>query len=343
MKLLVVTQALDLDEPVLSTYHDWVAALAGQVNQIEAICLKEGRHTLPANVHVHTLGKETGRKSPFLYALRFLHLSWKLRREYDAVFVHMNQEYILISGLLWKLLGKRVYLWRNHYAGSWLTDVAALFCTKVFCTSKHSYTAKYKKTVLMPVGVDTDRFSQNTSVPRVPRSILFFARIAPSKRPDMFIEALGLLKKQEIPFVASIYGSPLPSNNSYYESLKARVQELELKDVVTFYPGVPNSEAPLVYAAHEINVNCSPSGMFDKMLFEAAASGCIVLAESEDFKDAAGEQFHHTNDLELAERLKDMLAVTRDERTRITAHMASLARSESLASLCDRLSSELYS
>ena len=71
----------------------------------------------------------------------------------------MNQEYVLIAGWLWKLLGKRTYLWRNHYAGSWLTDVAAVFCTKVFCTSKHSYTVKYKKTVLMPVGVDTERFT----------------------------------------------------------------------------------------------------------------------------------------------------------------------------------------
>lgn len=343
MRLLFVTQAIDLDEPVLSAYHNWVRELATKYENITTICLKKGRYDLPENVRVHSLGKEKGAQLPLLYTLRFLWLSWKLRNEYDAVFVHMNQEYILISGVLWKLLGKRVYLWRNHYAGSFLTDIAVAFCTKVFCTSAHSYTAKYAKTVLMPVGVDTDRFSETTSVVRVPRSILFFARIAPSKRPDMFIEALGLLKKQRVSFVASIYGSPLPSDNSYYESLKTRVQKLGLEDVVTFYPGVPNSEAPSVYAAHEISVNCSPNGMFDKTLFEAAASGCIVLAESEDFKNAAGEQFHHTNYSELAGRLNEMLAVTRDERTRITTHMASLARSESLASLCDRLSSELYS
>ncbi|MSU74856.1 hypothetical protein EXS57_03740, partial [Candidatus Kaiserbacteria bacterium] len=155
MKLLIVTQALDQDDVILSVYHNWVDELARHFERIEVICLKEGRHELPANVRVHSLGKERGAVMRGIYVWRFLSLAWRFRTEYNAVFVHMNQEYILIAGWLWKLLGKPIYLWRNHYAGSWFTDVAAAFCTKIFCTSKHSYTAKYKKTVLMPVGVDT--------------------------------------------------------------------------------------------------------------------------------------------------------------------------------------------
>src|SRR6185503_16028275 len=144
MKLFVITQALDLDDPVLSAYHGWVVELAKHVESIEAVCLQEGRHELPANVRVHSLGKERGEVGAIAYGLRFIQIAWSLRRNYDVVFVHMNQEYLLIAGWLWKLLGKRIYIWRNHYAGSWATDFAALFCTKLFCTSPSSYTAKYR-------------------------------------------------------------------------------------------------------------------------------------------------------------------------------------------------------
>lgn len=337
MRILFVTQALDLDEPVLSTYHNWVSALAERVEHIEAICLKEGRHMLPKNVVVHSLGKEKGGRSSLQYALRFLVLSWKLRNEYDAVFVHMNQEYVLISGWLWKLLGKRVYLWRNHYAGSFLTDVAAAFCTNVFCTSKHSYTARYKKTKLMPVGVDTERFAAPSGVTRIPRSILFFSRMSPSKRPEMLLDALALLKEKGVSFTASFYGSPLPEYVAYYEGLKQRVIETGLTDRVSFFPGVVNEEAPRVFQAHEIFVNCSRSGMFDKMLFEAAASGCMVLAVSEDFGSLFGTEHSFEATAEaLSARLEEVLR-TPDEGEVIVKKDQETLHSQTLPQLVTHL------
>ncbi len=201
----------------------------------------------------------------------------------------MNQEYILIAGWIWKLMGKRIYLWRNHYAGSWRTDIAAGFCTKVFCTSKHSYTAKYKKTVLLPVGIDTSRFSQNINITRTPHSILSLGRIAPSKHLEIFIDALAMLARENIDFSATIVGSPLPKDESYYDSLKEKVRKFGIESRVTFLQGVPNSETPSLYQAHEIFVNTTPSGAFDKTLFEAVACGCVVLAESKDFAELVGE------------------------------------------------------
>ena len=306
MKLLIITQAVDTEDPVLGFFVRWIEEFAKHVEHIEVICLKEGKHdSLPANVVVHSLGKELGRANRITYAIRFKLLAWKLRHDYDAVFVHMNQEYILIFGLLWKLLGKRIYLWRNHYAGSWLTDVAAVFCTKVFCTSHHSYTAKYAKTVLMPVGVDTERFTLGEHIQKKPHSILFLARMSPSKRPDMLIDALASLARDDIDFIATFVGSPLPKDEAYYASLKEKAQALA--GSVTFLHGVPNSETIDLYRAHEIFVNCSPSGMFDKTLFEAAACGCRVLATSDDFSLLAGPGSHFSSATELADRLQSAL------------------------------------
>lgn len=343
MRLLIVTQAIDDADPALGFFTGWIRGLESSFESIDAICLSKGEYQLPDTVRVHSLGKEQGAKSRIVYAFRFLRLAWKLRSEYDAVFVHMNQEYILIAGMLWKLLGKRVYLWRNHYAGSWLTDIAAWFCTEVFCTSKHSYTARYAKTRLMPVGVDTARFTGTETVKREPRSILFFARIAPSKRADVFIEALGLLLAQGVSFIASIYGSPLKSDETYYENLKTRAESLGLHDRLRFMPGVPNEKAPDVYASHEVFVNCSPSGMFDKTLFEAAASGCLVLAASDDFKGLAGEAFSFdgSDPASLARSLAVLLKKQEDDTAELRRHMQELAHAQTLERLVQELVRQL--
>lgn len=318
MRLLIVTQAIDAEDPVLGFFCCWVEEFAQHCERIEVICLKEGKHALPGNVRVHSLGKPSfakateGAGTRFLnrirYTWRFLSLAWRLRGDYDAVFVHMNPEYVLIAGWLWQLFGKRIYLWRNHYAGSSLTGLAVAFCTKVFCTSKHSYTARYAKTVLMPVGVDTSRFTPDLRVARVPHSILFLARMAPAKRPEMLLDALAELARRGVPFTATFVGSPLPRDAGYYASLVERVRAEGLADRVTFRPGIANSETPDLYRAHQVFVNTSPSGMLDKTIFEATASGCRVLAASADFAELAGSESYFENATELAEKISVVLA-----------------------------------
>ena len=345
-RLLIVTQVLDTEHPVLGFFHQWVAALAVRYESIEIICLTLGRFDLPKNVRVHSLGKPrfaqatrgTGARfvSRITYALRFLALAWRLRHSYDAVFVHMNQEYVLITGWLWKLLGKRVYLWRNHYAGSFATDVAAMFSTNVFCTSTHSYTAKYRKTRIMPVGIDTDRFRPDPSTTRTPRSILFFSRIARSKRPELLIDALALLGRRGVAYTADIVGSPGAEDRAYHEALMENVRTRGLAGQISFLPGVANAKAPALYRAHEIFVNASPSGMLDKTLFEAAACGATVLAGSEDFAALAGQEWSFSSAEELAGRLAERLGQPPPST------LVELASRESLPALIDRLVETLY-
>lgn len=295
MKLLITVQKIDIDDPILGFFHRWIEKFSEHYQKITVICLEKGECNLPSNVRVLSLGKELrertdlgnskrsvlgGQLQKIKYIARFYHLIWRERKNYDAVFVHMNQEYILLGGKLWLLLGKKVFMWRNHHAGNFLTDIASLFCSKVFCTSRYSYTAKYKKTVLVPVGVDTEKFKVQNEKCKVANSILFLGRIAPSKNVDIFIEALGLLKKRGVNFTASIYGDALSKDAGYFEKLKLKARELGLDDILKFHAGVPNHETPTIYNAHEIYVNLSSSGMYDKTIFEAMACGCLVLASN---------------------------------------------------------------
>lgn len=311
MKLLLFTQALDLDDPVLSVYHRLVAEIARNFEEVTAICLKEGRHELPSNVRVFSLGKEKG-VSRFVYVWRFYRYVFSAK--YDSVFVHMNQEYALLGGIFWKIMGKKIYMWRNHHAGSVLTDLAATFCTKVFCTSKFSYTAKYKKTVLMPVGIDADYFKRAESVSKTPRSILFLARMAPVKKPHVLLEVLERLSARRIAFKASFIGDPLDKDKIYYESLKKRSVELNLS--VEWKKGISNTETPRAYSDHEIFVNLSSSGMYDKTIFEAMACETLVLATNRNLEGLIDSKFIGKEDdvEDIAAKLESLLDLSEEKK-----------------------------
>ena len=85
MRLLIVTQTVDSGDPILGFFHRWIEEFAKHTERIEVICLREGFHALPANVRVHSLGKERGAAGRATYALHFLSLVWRLRHDYDAL------------------------------------------------------------------------------------------------------------------------------------------------------------------------------------------------------------------------------------------------------------------
>lgn len=308
MRLLILTQKVDINDPVLGFFVRWVQEFAKHCEQVTVIALGVGEYHLPNNVRVFSLGKERG-VSRFGYVLNFYRLIFRERKNYDTVFVHMNQEYILLGGLVWKLLGKKITMWRNHYAGSFLTDIAAFLCDTVFCTSKYSYTAKYKKTVLMPVGIDTDLFKRREGMTKEPNLILFLARIAPSKKPELLIEALRILKSEGVQFTADFYGDAELKDAPYPDSLKKKVEEYGLESLVFFKHGVPNNKTPEIYGSHTVFVNTSPSGMYDKTIFEAMACETLVLTSNKNLKDEIDDMFLSKEDdaHDLAQRLRILL------------------------------------
>lgn len=317
MKLLLFTQAVDINDPTLSVYHRWVLEFAKHFEFITVICLKAGQYDLPSNVRVLSLGKESSR-SRLKYIQNFYRYIFREKKIYDTVFIHMNQEYVLLGGIFWKMMGKRIYMWRNHHAGSIFTDIAAAFCAKIFCTSKFSYTAKYKKTAIMPVGIDTDFFVKRPEITKIPRSILFLSRMAPVKKPHIFIKALVLLKKKGVSFRASFFGDPLPSDEQYYNSLKEMMAREGLIESVRFYPGVPNDQTVEIFNEHEIFVNFSSSGMYDKTIFEAMACETMILATNKNLTGLIPEFFTAVEDdaENIAMKLEKLLAFSLNEKTK---------------------------
>ncbi|MFA6519973.1 MAG: hypothetical protein WCT41_04145, partial [Candidatus Paceibacterota bacterium] len=159
MKLLIVTQVVDSEDPILGFFTRWIEELATRVEQVKVICLKEGNHTFSKNTQVYSLGKERGRRSSIITAVCFKWLAWNLRADYDAVLVHMNPEYILVAGSLWRVLGKQVALWYNHPHGGLKLRLASRLAHTVFYTSPYAASARLSNAVRMPAGIDTDLFA----------------------------------------------------------------------------------------------------------------------------------------------------------------------------------------
>lgn len=347
MRLLICTQTVDRPDPTLGFFHRWIEALAPYAKSVEVVCLNEGVHALPHNVRVYSLGKERASGSRLWkrirYIVRWYAYLWRLRGSYDAVLVHMNQEYVLLGGLWWLLTRTPVYMWRNHYEGSLLTRLAVRMCTKVFCTSRFSYTARFGKTLRMPIGVDVESLHEKEPIERTHTSVLFLARLDPSKHPELLLEALGALAQRNVPFTATFVGGPSDTQSTYPDTLRAHTERLGIADRVVFAGAVPNTETYRFYRSHDVFVNCSKSGMFDKTMFKAAAAGCLVLAASRDFIDLAGEAygFAQGDATELADKLAALLSLLEEERAARSAALRAIAASQALPSLAKRLADEM--
>lgn len=315
MRLLVVTQAVDTQDPVLGFFCRWIEEFAKKAVYIEVICLKEGAHMLPSNVRVHSLGKEKG-FSRVRYVINFYRYVWQLRHDYDTVFVHMNEEYVLLGSLVWKLLNKKILLWRNHAKGSFWTRMSVVLADTVFCTSPQAYVARYTKAKCMPVGIDTDIFKPDIHVRKRPHSILFLGRIAPVKNIDVFVDALNELQKNDVEFVVTIAGEALERDRRYEKTVLDKVATYGLSDKIACVGAVTQTQALALYREHEIYVNLTPSGSMDKTIFEAMACGIVVLISNEALRT-----FFHNDSfmteitaLAVADKLTGLLRWSRETK-----------------------------
>ena len=293
MKLLILTQKIDKNDDILGFFHGWVEKLAQYCESIIVICLEKGAYNLPTNVRVLSLGKEEDH-SRIKYLMNFYNFIWTEKNNYDTVFVHMNPEYVVLGGLLWKILNKKIFLWYNHKKGGLKTKIAGKLSKKIFYTSDFSFFAKSKKSQIMPAGIDTDVFKARSTKHEARSTILSLGRISPVKHIDILIDALKILSEKDFDFIANIYGDPTEKDIDYYNKTREMASDLEKKGKIVFYKGVSNYETPIIYNQNEIFVNLTPTGSFDKTILEAMACGCIPIVCNKSFEEIFNHELSST-------------------------------------------------
>ncbi|HEX5774880.1 MAG TPA: glycosyltransferase [Candidatus Paceibacterota bacterium] len=260
MRLLITTQVLDAEDPVLGFFHEWVGEFAKHVEHIDVVCLREGVHALPPNVAVHSLGKERAKGRLSRSAL-FIGLSISLK--YDAVFVHMNPEYIVLMGWWWRLTGKKIGLWYTHKSVDLKLRTAELFANIIFTASKESFRLSSRKVRVAGHGIDTDFWTPDPSVERR-QDWLSVGRLMPSKRHD---RAIRLAREK---------GAPLRIAGGGPEQERLEALARELGADVAFLGPCTRETLRDEYRRAARLVHRSETGSLDKVVLEAAACGCAV-------------------------------------------------------------------
>lgn len=273
MRLLIVTQVVDTEDPVLGFFVRWIEEFAKYTEHIEVICLKEGRHTFPANVRVHSLGKET-HISRVKYIFHFYKYVWDLRHEYDTVFVHMNPEYLLLAGWLWRLWNKRIALWYTHKTVDLKLRIAVSFVHTVFTASSESFRLKTKKLHVMGHGIDGNFFFPDPAVLRG-TAVLSAGRLSPTKRHDLVISAAA-----HFPNEVWIVG-----NGPERQRLENLAENLSITERVHFLGPQTQEQLRKEYREACVFLHVSETGSLDKVVLEALSCGLPVITTAITLSD----------------------------------------------------------
>ncbi|MDB5194420.1 MAG: hypothetical protein JWN50_434 [Parcubacteria group bacterium] len=345
MKLLIVTQKVDRNDPVLGFFHGWIIEFSKYYEKVSVICLEEGTHDLPANVSVYSLGKEKG-VSRVGYASNFYRYIWSLRKEYDVVFVHMNPEYVILGGELWKMLHKKIALWYVHRQVDPKLRIATFLSDIIFTSARESFGIKSSKVRFVGHGIDVDKFPAAVADFSEPLRILHLGRITKIKHIDTVLKASKLLIDRGIRIGdIRMTGAPvMPEDRDYKTTLQALARELGIQDLLTWDES--NDDAK-TFTASTISINAAPDGGMDKAVLGSLAAGHPAFVSNKAFKGVLGphwEMFSYEfDDAEsLAHRIIAFLAMDESMRQKAVSELEGKVRLEyDVRALIERITDQL--
>lgn len=349
MKLLIITQKVDRNDPILGFFHRWIIEFAKHYDSILVICLEKGIYDLPENVRVLSLGKEQ-KVSRLQYILRFYSYIWKERKNYDSVFVHMNPIYIVLGGVIWKILHKKITLWYTHKSVDWKLFIAEKFVNKIFTASKESFRLKSGKVMIVGHGIDTELYSGIVRSDRNSEDVIRIiqvGRITKIKNCDTLIQAVCFLKKSwNRKFEVFFIGSPVTSiDYEYKKIIDDLVKKSDLSDTVTFLGSISNDDIGKQYAQADVSINLTQTGGIDKVILESLATGVPTFFSNEALIEVYKPydklfKINIRDSLELSEKIK--LYFSRNDRVDIEFILRNrIIEQFNIVSLITRISSYL--
>jgi len=284
MRLLICTQTVDTGDPVLGFFHRWIEEFSKHCESVIVICLREGDHQLPANVKVLSLGKEQG-KGRVTRLLRFFYYILRNIRSYDAAFIHMNAEYALLGGLVWKLARKRRVLWYTHKSVTMMLRIGSRMVDAICTASVESFRLKRPHVIVTGHGIDPVLFSLPRARPVDFLRMATVGRITRSKGIHVLLDAMTLLPSRGVPYRLSIVGSPVTrSDERYQDELWDKIEELKLSTFAGFVGAKTSNEIPAVLASTDVFLHASDTGSLDKAMLEAMSAGCVVISSNDAAK-----------------------------------------------------------
>lgn len=294
MKLAILTQTIDENDPLLGFFCRWVTEFSRCAERVTVIANNIGAYRFPEHVTVHSLGKERGLPRYKRYVC-FLIFLFRALAEHDGIFVHMIPEFIIAAAPILLFKKKPVFFWYAHGTVSWRLRLAVWLSTIVFTSSASGFRMHSPKRRVVGQGIDIEFFRPLTLLPKdgITR-LISIGRIAPSKQYEIMLRALSFIRSHYSGIMPhlTIIGSPgVSGDDAYAQKLRMFAQREGLCDVVAFKPAI----APRYLAAEltraRIFMNASNTGSLDKAVLEAMSSGMMVLTSNEAYRTILSERY----------------------------------------------------
>jgi glycosyltransferase involved in cell wall biosynthesis len=320
-KLLITTQRVDENDPILGFFVEWIKEFAKHYDHIYVVCLETGTFNFPENVVVSSMGKERGSSKIVLISRFYRHVIPILFQKHppNKVFIHMNSvyAYLLAPFLPMRVIrGIRVVWWKCHGHATCLTRNARFFVDEILTCSKQSFPVRTKKKKVIGHGIRTDVFSPKGK--KIDHALLSVGRMVPSKRYEEAIEAVHILRNKDMHVSLEIVGGGTSEESAkYYEKLVSLVDTYDLKEHVTFTTAIPQQEIVKLFQRSEVFVHTSGTDSVDKVVLEAMACGAIPISSNisfEDILDDYGLYISERNPVLLAERIEKVLSLPKENK-----------------------------
>jgi glycosyltransferase involved in cell wall biosynthesis len=332
-RLVVVTQEVDPEHPVLGHTVAKLKALAGRVDELVVLAGGAAPGAFATNVRIRLFaaGSRAGRGARFGAAL-----ARELRPRPVAVLAHMCPIYAVLAAPLARPLGVPVLLWYTHPTASRTLRAAERVSTRVLSVDKRSFPFASRKLTAIGHGIDVARFSCRDGGGNGLR-LLALGRYSSVKGYPTLLRALSILPGAELDVHGPVSNA---AEEAHRRELEEMVAELGLGGRVRLGDAVPASEVPLVLARADALISTTLAGSADKAVLEAAASCVPVLSTGGVFDSLLPPELRFgPGDVEgLADRLAAFARLDAAERSRLGAGLrAAVERDHSVETWAERV------
>ena len=213
----------------------------------------------------------------------------KLWRRRTALIWHARRNNEMIIGVLLRSLGwplKLVFTSAAQRHHSWITRWLISRMDAIIATNDVSASFLKRQAVVIPHGVDTDRYA-----PAADRAVAFaeaglpgryaigcFGRVRAQKGTDVFVDAMCRLLPRYPDFTAVIVGAITAEQAAFANGLKKRIEAAGLPSRMVMAGELPIEELPRWFQRLTIYAFTSRNEGFGLTLIEAMSSGAALVA-----------------------------------------------------------------
>ncbi len=351
MKVLMVTQKVAPDDPILGFVCEWIKALSRRLEKLTVVTLEHRGGDWPANVEIYSLGKEKNLGRLIRLGRFFQFANTRLAQDdYDLVFCHMSPKYLVFLSPWAKALAIPLTLWYAHGQVSFTLKTASRLANRIFTSTAQGYRLPSGKVSVVGQGIPIAQFDFTDSPDKGEQTkIVTIGRISPRKDLLTFLKAAAEIINRRLigkPRFYLVGGIITPGDEPYLKRLRDFCRENNLEKQIDFIPACSPQDVLKWYCSGDIFVNTSKTGSLDKVILEAMAAGKPIITSNQAgvrLLEAVHQDliFPEGDYQSLAQRIYSLTKINDESLKKLTAKLRYLvAQEHSLERLADRLVQE---